>query len=565
MNNASSAAGKAAPVGETSLHRMQQMLKDIDTIVSPGSLPQRGGPRIDDLKKLLEISQAINSTLDLDRILEMVMKYAIDLVTAERGIIMLVENGQLVTRQVHNQAPEQFGPDAERISQTIANRVLETGESIYTSDALDDPRFDLTKSVADLHLRSIMGVPLKNDGQVTGLIYLDNSSQGRIFLQSDLYILELLSQQAAIAVANARLVANARDLQEYAESIVSSTPVALLVLDSLSKVRDQNDRGRHILHALGASPESGVVWLDLVPTESREEWAALIRGVLESGNAHTWSRHRLTADGETRTYRVLVSPLVKVGNVTESLVLTLDDITDAERMSEQLAKAAVSIQKADQIGDVAHEMNNFLTVIYTQTQVFQSDPANSHTDRMAGGLRRIRDASEKLIRLVEALLRPERMEPEPQTFKLHTIFESLETMISAERRFERAVISFDIPPDLPPVVFDPAHLEMVFYNICKNAVEAMEAAGSLRRVVEVTARLCDHMVEIRLQDSGPGLPPDRQQNPWGSGHSTKSTGHGRGLHNTATFVENNGGTIVLWHQPPLGGAGFKIRIPVQEG
>jgi signal transduction histidine kinase len=565
MTDASGTAGKAAPVGETSLQRMQQMLQDIDTIVTPGSQPQRGGPRIDDLKKLLEISQAINSTLNLDRILEMVMKYAIDLVTAERGFIMLVEDGKLVTRQAHNLAPEQFGEDAERISQTIANRVLETGESIYTSDALDDPRFDLTKSVADLHLRSIMGVPLKHDGRVTGMVYLDNSSQGRIFLQSDLYILELLAQQAAIALANARLVANSRDLQEYAESIVSSTPVALLVLDSLSKVRDQNDRGRHILQAMGATPGVGVVWLDLVPTESRQEWAALIRGVLDSGNAHSWSRHRLTADGESRTYRVLVSPLVKVGNVTESLVLTLDDITDAERMSEQLAKAAVSIQKADQIGDVAHEMNNFLTVIYSQTQIFLRDLDNGETGRMVGGLPRILDASEKLIRLVEALLRPDRMEPEPQTFKLHTVFESLDAMLGAERRFERANISFDIPPDLPSVVFDPAHLEMVLYNICKNAAEAMESAGSEQRVIKVEARVRENTVELEIQDSGPGLPPDRIENPWGSGHSTKNTGHGRGLHNTAMFVKNNGGTIEVWLQPPLGGAGFKIRIPVQEG
>jgi hypothetical protein len=166
-----------APLGKTSLHRMQEMVEEIVKVLPPGTDPGRGGPKIDDLKQLLDISQAINTTLELDSILEMVMTYAIRLVSAERGFIMLQEPGGLVMRQSHNLAPEQFGEQAERFSQTIANRVLEHGESIYTSDALEDSRFDLSKSVADLHLRSIMGVPLKHDGLILGLIYLDNASR----------------------------------------------------------------------------------------------------------------------------------------------------------------------------------------------------------------------------------------------------------------------------------------------------------------------------------------------------------------------------------------------------
>jgi signal transduction histidine kinase len=552
-----------APLGTTSLDQMRKLLEEIGTGLPPSADSNKGGPRIEDLKHLLDISQAINATLELDSILEMVMTYAIRLVSAERGFIMLQEQGRLVMRQSYNLVPEQFGEQAQRFSQTIANRVLEFGESIYTSDALDDSRFDLSKSVADLHLRSIMGVPLKHDGHVLGLIYLDNSSQGRIFLQSDLYILELLAQQAAIALANAQLLANVRGLQAYAEGIVESTPVALLVLDSLSRVVHHNDRGVRLLRALGATAATPA-WLDVVPRTHREEWAALLRGVLDTGRANSWTRQALEIDGESRLYRVLVSRLVTAADSERSLVLTLDDVTDAERMSEELAKAAVSIRKADQIGDVAHEMNNFLTVIYNQSQIFERNLKMAEYAKIERGLPRVLDASEKLMRLVEALLRPDRMEPIPRTFPLSTAFESLQLMLAADQRFGETAFDFDLPPDLPQVRFDPVHLEIVFYNLCKNAAEAMIDSHCGTRRVEIRGARQDGWVVLRVSDSGPGLPESRVAEPFASGHSTKSSGHGRGLHNTAMFVTKNGGDISHRQPCDLGGAEFTVRIPIAE-
>jgi K+-sensing histidine kinase KdpD len=558
-------AASATQVGRTSLERMHKMLSDLAPHTrAPGDPSTRRGPRIDDLKKLLEISQAINVTLDLDRILEMVMKYAIDLVSAERGFIMLMEQGELVMRQAHHIAPENLTEEGDRISQTIANRVIQSGESIYTSDAQEDERFVTRQSIHELHLRSIMGVPLKHDQATIGVIYLDNSSQARIFLQSDLYILELLAQQASIALRNARLLQDVRRLQQYTENIVASTPVALLVLDATSRVKHSNERGRRLLSALGSRGTGHDLWLELVEPAQQEAWATLFRGALESGHAHSWSRHIMRVEDEPHTYRVLVSPL-QAGTVrAEGIVLTLDDITDAERMREELAKAAVSIQKADQIGDVAHEMNNYLTVVYNQVQIFERSLARGDLGKMETGIPRILQAAEKLNRLVEALLRPDRIDPRPQVFKLQTAIESLQTITSAERRFDLVHFEIGIPADLPDILFDPVHLEMILYNLCKNAAEAMAQARTENAEIAITAAVQDGEVLLTIEDSGPGLPPERQEAPWEAGHSSKAAGHGRGLHNTAAFVEKNGGTIEAVPKTARGGAGFKILIPIAE-
>lgn len=565
MTESQKDAGQSTDIGTSSLQAMQAMLTEIsDGLPHPTDIDSRRGPSIDDLKKLLDISQAVNATLDLDKILDMVMLYAIGLVDAERGFIIILEEGEITMRQSHNLAPEHFGEDGDRISRTIVDRVLQSGESVYTSDAQEDERFAARQSVHDLHLRSIMAVPLKNGSKVEGVIYLDNSSEARIFLQADLYILELLAQQASIAMTNAALITDVRQLQSYSENIVASTPVALLVLDARSQIQLANERGTHILTALGSSGNHQDRWLDLVESEQREAWATLFRRVLESGSASSWSSQPLKINDETRTYRVLVSPLHTSTSGPGGLVLTLDDTTEAERMSEELVRASFSIEKAEQIGDIAHEMNNYLMVMMSQVEMSMMDLAKGSHDKIQHRLDRSLQATEKLSRLVEGLLRPDRMDPKPQTFALSTAMEWLQSIVSAERKFNLATFEFDIEPDLPMVFFDPVHIELILYNLCKNSVEAMSDAESDPATVRIRATHEGDFVRVHFSDSGPGLSESVMGDPWKLGQTTKATGHGRGLHNIKMFMEKNHGRIEIDSSVDLGGAGFEIHLPISK-
>jgi len=551
------------PVGTPSLQAMKQMLEAIHKAEPRvATHAPRGGPQIDDLKRLLEISQAISSEFNLDKILDLVMAYAIELVSAERGFIMLLENGALVTRRVHNLAPEQFGSESDRISQTIASRVLQTGQSIYTSDAQEDERFVARQSVHDLHLRSIMGVPLKHDDRVVGVIYLDNSSQARLFLQSDLYILEILAQQASIALANAGMLRDIKNLQEYAENIVSSTPLALFVLDPTARIVRHNERGRTLLGELSNRDSGQLPWLDLVDGAEREAWATLFRDALNSGQANNWARHEMQIGGHARTFRVNVSPLGTGESKAIGLVMTLDDITESERMREELLRAEVSIRKADQIGDIAHEINNFLTILGNQAEINRRHVDRGDVEKIAEGIPRTLSAVDKISRLVEALLRPDRIEPRPQNFALDTAVTSLKVWLAAEKRFDLVNLEFEVPSTLPLIVCDPQHLEMALYNLCKNAAEAMHDAGTEHRVIRMTAARKDAFIVLTVADSGPGLPPEREIATWDQGSSSKVGGHGRGLHNTSQFIRNNGGEIEADPRGSLGGAEFRVFLPV---
>jgi len=202
----------------------------------------------EDLKAVLQVSLAANSSLVLEDILKIVMEKAIELLSAERGFLMLLDdNGELRFKTAHNISKEAMTEEDFRISNSIANEVASSGKAVFTSDAQTDERFANQKSVLELHLRSIMCVPLKIKNRVIGVIYLDNSSQAKLFIKSDLYLFQLFGQQAAQAIHNATLYDHLLDLKVYNEKVVNNSPVGIIVIDSTYNLVSINDAALHAL------------------------------------------------------------------------------------------------------------------------------------------------------------------------------------------------------------------------------------------------------------------------------------------------------------------------------
>ena len=160
----------------------------------------------DRLSLLYNISQAFNSSLDLDEVLNTVMDKVITVTKAERGFVMLRdEEGELdfkAARGIEHDTIEQ--PEFE-VSRGIVESVAEGGEPLLTSDAMQDDRFSGRSSVINLGLRSIICAPLKIKDEVIGVVYVDNRLQAGIFLDADLELVNAISGSAAIAIENARL------------------------------------------------------------------------------------------------------------------------------------------------------------------------------------------------------------------------------------------------------------------------------------------------------------------------------------------------------------------------
>jgi sigma-B regulation protein RsbU (phosphoserine phosphatase) len=163
-------------------------------------------PTTGHLALLYRISQTLNSSLDLDEVLNHVVDEVIAATHAERGFLVLrAADGSLVFRAARELDQQRIEAPEFQISRGIVERVAREGRPILTSDAQDDIRLNLRQSVMALGLRSILCVPLQLKGRVTGVIYVDNRLQAGIFTQADLDLLDAIASSAAIAVENARL------------------------------------------------------------------------------------------------------------------------------------------------------------------------------------------------------------------------------------------------------------------------------------------------------------------------------------------------------------------------
>ena len=170
-----------------------------------GGVTGRLQQRKEKLQKLVETGHVINSSLGLEQVLDEVMDSVIVLVQAERGFLMLHENGELKVRVARGIDNVDLEDDAFAISRTIVNQVVSSGESVLTTNAQEDPRFGMEASVVSLQLRSILCVPMRLKDEIIGVMFVDNRIHTGLFKESDLDLLSAFADQAAMAINNARL------------------------------------------------------------------------------------------------------------------------------------------------------------------------------------------------------------------------------------------------------------------------------------------------------------------------------------------------------------------------
>jgi phosphoserine phosphatase RsbU/P len=160
----------------------------------------------DRLALLCRLSEAFNSSLDLDEVLNRVMDEVITTMSAERGFVMLREpSGRLAFRVARGIDRSTIDHPQFQVSRSVVEQVAREGQPMLTGDAQLDDRLSMRQSIVSLGLRSILCVPLKLKEQISGVIYVDNRLQAGVFGPPDLELLTAIASSAAIAIENARL------------------------------------------------------------------------------------------------------------------------------------------------------------------------------------------------------------------------------------------------------------------------------------------------------------------------------------------------------------------------
>ena len=530
------------------------------------------GLKRDDLAALLDISKAINSTLVLDEILQLVMKKAINLLGAERGFLMLLdENGELQFKTAHNISKESLGHEDFKISRTTANKVAQTGESIYTSDAQKDERYSQQKSVIELKLKSIMCVPLKSKEKTIGILYVDNSEKANLFLESDLKVFELFAGQAAIAIENAKLYENILNLKIYNENIVNRSPVGIVVVDRDLKITTLNTTMQEILkkggwkNSEGEFSYSGLCCLELFPQEQKAQWKMNFQAVLKTGNALDEAKYyyRYNQDEEL-ILSVKVSPLYNSGNEITGLIIVVEDITEKVLLEKYLILSEKLVAKGEMSASIGHELNNYLTIILNNAELLPLNLKKGNLEKADHSLKVILDSIIKMKRFTDGLMDFSQLETKLVNYQLKDVIDDILFSLKPQKKFYGINFVTQFDPNCPKILMDVGQIQQVFLNLINNACEAIKESGENQKgtiTLTINYLSLENQVEAKVQDTGPGIAEENLKKLFETHFTTKEKGHGLGLVTCQKIIKNHGGEIKV--ESTLGqGTTFTITLLV---
>ncbi len=285
-----------------------------------------------ELEALFHVSQVVNSSLDLEQVLNQVMDQIIQLTQAERGFLMLKnEQGQLEFRIARNVDRETIEGSSFEISRTIVQRVADTGEPVVTTNAQEDPRFSAQESVVAYSLRSILCVPLRVKDQVTGVIYADNRIRAGLFGERHRDLLVAFANQAAIAIDNARLFASVVQAKNLMDNIFASITSGVITTDIQDQVTLFNRAAERILGVPATKAQGAPYSQVLHPL--RDKVSPLLQAVKTRGKPVTgWEiEAQLPRRGQVNL-SLSLSPLKDDQQHTAGVAIVLDDLTERRRL-----------------------------------------------------------------------------------------------------------------------------------------------------------------------------------------------------------------------------------------
>lgn len=180
-----------------------------------------------DLDYLMKSAQAISAEVEQDALMKKIMHVVIESSGAQHGYLLIEEEGELFIRAeshvADKEAARTFNQKLEEggeICKAIVRYVYRTGERVILSNAAQEGIFKDNPEVQILQLHSVLCLPVIKKSRLIGMLYLENRLSDGVFTAEKAGMTELLMLQAAIALENARLVAEMRKKEEWVKRML---------------------------------------------------------------------------------------------------------------------------------------------------------------------------------------------------------------------------------------------------------------------------------------------------------------------------------------------------------
>lgn len=352
----------------------------------------------------------------------------------------------------------------------------------------------------------------------------------------------------------------ARSEERY-RSLIAAAHDGIISMDQEGRIVLFNDAAQRIFlrsarEMLGRSPE------DLMPEDyrgkHREGMEGMLAGAARTIMGRTVEMKGIKKDGEI--FPVDLSLSVSGNNGDLLVTGIIRDITERRAMQDQLINSEKLATVAIIAGSIGHEINNTVAGLMGYAELLRADPDNGRLVRKSAEVfttqtDRLRLHGQNLLRLSKP------RDPEMMPLDVNAFVERVTDLLVVCGTLKMYEIRKIFSPDLPRIMGDETLLEQVFRNLEINASHAMGSHGVLTLRTELSA---DGLyAELTVEDTGQGIPADKQEKVFLPFYTTKEKGKGTGLgmYIVKQIVEQHRGHVRLESEEGKGTA-VTVSIPV---
>jgi PAS domain S-box-containing protein len=571
------------------VQQLDQLYPQIREEVSPLAPTSTIAAPVDqlDLATVLTVSQAVSREMDLKKLIDSLMRTAIEHAGAERGLMLLsratehrieaeaMSRGAKVIVQLHDVTR---APPA--LPESIVQYVVRTQEYMILDDALVQNQFSSDAYILEHRPRSILCVPLLNQGKLIGILYLENNLAPHVFTPARIAVLKLLASQAAISLENAHLYRDLEDRETRIRRLVDANIIGIFVWDLRGQIIEANGAFLRLLGYEHDDLISGRIRrTDLTPAEWRVDDERAIAAMKGTGTVQPYESEFLRKNGDRVPVLIGAAAFDERGDQGVAFVLDLTERKQAEKeareserrygeMQTELAHANRVAAVGQLSASIAHEVSQPIGAAAANAHAAlrwlgRQPPNVEQALEALDGIAKDTERAGEIIGRISALVTkaPQRKE----RFEINEAIREVIMLAQGELRKNGISVAIALGESLPRVDGDRIQLQQVILNLINNAVQAMSAAEvESRELVIFTSESNRDGIVVAVRDSGPGLDPANLERIFKPFYTTKPGGLGMGLSICRSIIESHGGRLWASANMPRGTT-FQFTIPVQGG